>query len=405
MPLKIWLITSIRVEPGRPLRASSIQNLHTAAALADHGARVVVWVRRAPPRAADWFQGQLGRPMPDGMRLLAVAAAGAPGEKRSPFEPPWRGRWNRARAWLRGGGAPDAVITRSPAILAQMRLGRLVADRARLVLEWQYPESMQLWRDWRRRQQEAPPMSRAADRLRRLRRLELDRLRHADGILYAARAHERLLERAGAGAPARLLASGCRPPDPAPDPDAEPEFDFGVVGQIAPGQGIETILEALAGMAGARLGLLGPGRESALVFLRDEARRLGVAGRVEFAGAVEPARVRPWMARCRIGLAPVSRRQGPEKCRFASPLRLVEWQAAGVPVIGADVPSISGLVAHGREAWLAAPDRPEAWREAMGRLLGDAGLRRSMAEAGLARAARHGYDRRAAGILEFIRSL
>ena len=48
--MNLWLVTSIRLAPGAPLRASSIQNLQTAMALGEQGHRVLLWVAGARRR-------------------------------------------------------------------------------------------------------------------------------------------------------------------------------------------------------------------------------------------------------------------------------------------------------------------------------------------------------------------
>ena len=111
------------------------------------------------------------------------------------------------------------------------------------------------------------------------------------------------------------------------------------------------------------------------------------------------------MRRCRIGIVPISRRCGPEKRQFASPLKLIEWMAAGVPVIASDVPSVAARVAHEGQALLASADDPSALAAAMRRLTADEPLRRRLRDAGLPLAVESTFERRAQRIVAFVERL
>ncbi len=60
----------------------------------------------------------------------------------------------------------------------------------------------------------------------------------------------------------------------------------------------------------------------------------------------------------------------------------VEAQASGLPVIGTDVGGVSEMFRDGETGILVPPKNPEALTAALVRLIDDAGLRRSMGEAG-----------------------
>ena len=239
-------------------------------------------------------------------------------------------------------------------------------------------------------------------RLRAWRRQEDAWLTQADGILYAARGHETLLARAGYAKPAQWLPSGCLPPDGPPPNSAAVDYDVGYVGSLAPENGVEGLLEALARRPSARLLMVGGGRPDYLQHLKDAAARLGLDGRVEWAGAVDFKAVRGMMRRCRVGVAPISRRQGPEKRQFASPLKLIEWMAAGVPVVAAAVPSVCQFAENGRNCLLVEPESAEGLIMAIGRVLEAPELALALAQGGLAAAAAASWPHRARRMVEFI---
>jgi glycosyltransferase involved in cell wall biosynthesis len=409
--MRIWIVTNARLPRAAPWRASALQNLQLALALGDLGHDVVFWLAEVEGEAAALVARRLGRPVPAGVRFLRFHPRGPREEKKTPFGAPLSRWWNLRRGRRLGGGAPDAVLTRSPTVLTQLRAAPGFPAAARCVLEMQYPEWALLWRGWRAREP-AARLEECVARLRQWRRAESEGLRAADGVLYAARAHEPMLARLGWTGPMRWLPSGAPPPADAPAEEAAEregtaqEFDVGYAGSLAPENGLETLLDAFARLDGEpRLLLLGGGTKDYVEGLRRRADGLGIAPRVEFGGRVEFHAVRGWMRRCRVGVVPISARCGCEKRQFASPLKLAEWLAAGVPVVAAAVPSVAQHVTDGCQARLVPPDRPEALATALADLLADPALRLALARAGLAHATAHSHAARAEKVAGFVDSL
>ncbi|HEX5903021.1 MAG TPA: glycosyltransferase family 4 protein [Actinomycetota bacterium] len=71
---------------------------------------------------------------------------------------------------------------------------------------------------------------------------------------------------------------------------------------------------------------------------------------------------------------------------------LVEAMAAGVPVVCTDIHGYREVVRDGVEGLLVPPNDPAALADALARVLGDAELASSLAEAGRARAAAYSWD-------------
>lgn len=400
--MNLWLVSNIRLEPRTGLRASAIQNLRTATALAELGHGVLLWCDRIAPGAGDWLREELGRPLPPACRLFEAPARGGEGEKRSAVGRPWDRLRSIPRA-RRALGRPAAIISRSPSILRQFRASRLRPGGARLIHELQYPEWSFLWRDWAGRHP-GSPLTAAVAELRRLKADEARGYRVCDGILYAARSHERLIRGAGYAGPARWIPSACEVPEAAP-PESDAAYEVGYVGSLAPENGLEGLIEAVGSLAGVRLLLLGGGSSAYVAALRAKATSVGAADRITFAGRRPPAEVRTWMRQCRLGVVPLSARCGAEKRQYASPLKLVEWMAAGVPVAASSVPSVLQHEAAGDPLAIFPPDNPIALADCLAQLLADESALLKSARLGLVKARERAFPQRARLIIEFIESL
>ena len=150
----------------------------------------------------------------------------------------------------------------------------------------------------------------------------------------------------------------------------------------------ETLLEAVARVAPAhadlRVLIAGDGPRAAE--LRALARKLGVAGRVEFLGHRDD--VEALLMEADVFVLP-SRSE-------ASPNSVLEAMAAGVPIVASAVGGLLELVQPGRTGLLVPPDDASALARAIESLLADAGRARALGEAGRAAVAqRYSFDRMA----------
>ena len=132
---------------------------------------------------------------------------------------------------------------------------------------------------------------------------------------------------------------------PAHDRNAAAPFTLGFLGTLKPWHGIDILATVYAQVRqripDARLLIVGDGpeRES----LRTRLELIGAGDDIEFAGAVSPEHVSPWLARMDVALAPY-----PADAPFYfSPLKVVEYMAAGVAVVASDIGQIPSLVDHG----------------------------------------------------------
>jgi glycosyltransferase involved in cell wall biosynthesis len=137
-------------------------------------------------------------------------------------------------------------------------------------------------------------------------------------------------------------------------------------GRLAPGRGLEPLLEAFSGTAArwpnARLWLLGAGPMRPTI--RQRAELLGIAGRVLTPGVFDE--IDGPLAAADLFVQPT-----PED---GTPLALVEAMAAGLPIVATDVPGHRTLLTHDENALLVPPANAVALGAAIGRLLRESGL-------------------------------
>jgi glycosyltransferase involved in cell wall biosynthesis len=162
-----------------------------------------------------------------------------------------------------------------------------------------------------------------------------------------------------------------------------------VLGRLVPRKGVEDAVRALRLLADTELVVAGgpPAEQLAsdpeAVRLRDLARQLGVADRVEFRGAVDRAKV-PALVRSADVVVCVP---------WYEPFGIVplEAMACGVPVVGSGVGGLLDTVVPGVTGELVEPRRPQQLASVLRDLLDDPLRREVMGRAG-ARRARDRYS-------------
>ncbi|MGG7442156.1 glycosyltransferase [Zafaria sp. J156] len=199
----------------------------------------------------------------------------------------------------------------------------------------------------------------------------------------------------GAADRVRVVANGVNTdrirPGTGTAPSAVPTVVF--VGTLKPWHGVETLIDAVAASAGRwRLRIVGDGPLRGA--LEDRAAALGpaAAGRVEFTGAVAPERIGPLLGDAELAAAPYPAASEAES--YFSPLKIYEYLAAGLPVVGSRVGQVPGIVDDGRTGVLVEPSDAGALAAALDALAADPARREGMARAARAEAVEHhGWDR------------
>jgi glycosyltransferase involved in cell wall biosynthesis len=156
------------------------------------------------------------------------------------------------------------------------------------------------------------------------------------------------------------------------------ELVLGFVGFTRAWHRLDLVLEALTApeLAAARLVIVGGGPAHAALARR--ASELGLEARLVFAGPREHAEVPALLPAFDVGLVPAIN-------PYASPLKLIEYMAAGLAVVAPDQPNLREVLEPEAEALLVPREDGEALREALTRLARDAALRARLGAAARAK--------------------
>ena len=171
------------------------------------------------------------------------------------------------------------------------------------------------------------------------------------------------------------------------------------VGTLKPWHGVADLITAAA-LARQRwsLRIIGDGPE--METLRAQAERLGVEA--DFRGAVAPEEIPTHMAGSAIGVAPYPDLGGLEQ-QYFSPMKVLEYLAAGLAVVASDVGQIPQLLKEGSQLQgvLVAPSDPTALAAALDDLAASPQRRARMGRHGrLLAEERHSWNRVVTRILE-----
>jgi len=180
----------------------------------------------------------------------------------------------------------------------------------------------------------------------------------------------------------------------------------GFVGGLRPWHGVESLPELLERLVArhpdVRLVVVGDGQ------LREELERetaaRGVAAHATFTGALPHEDVAALIRHFDAALAPYREPNG--HAFYFSPLKLFEYMACGVPVVGARVGQVADVVRDGETGLLYRPGDVEGLAAACDRLFGDPALRSSLGRAAAEHvAARYTWDGNAARVAALASSL
>ncbi|MCU0514106.1 MAG: glycosyltransferase family 4 protein [Anaerolineae bacterium] len=164
-------------------------------------------------------------------------------------------------------------------------------------------------------------------------------------------------------------------------------FIVGFVGRLHMlnvSKGLDTLVDALAGVEGAWLLLVGGPADMAAA-LQERWRSHGrPAAQCLYAGQVPPPEVPRWLAAMDVCAMPHPPTQ--QFARYTSPLKLFEYMAAGRAIVASDLPGWADVLTHEVNALLVTPGDVAALTAALIRLHADAALRARLGQAARSRA-------------------
>jgi glycosyltransferase involved in cell wall biosynthesis len=200
-------------------------------------------------------------------------------------------------------------------------------------------------------------------------------LRRADGLVSNSAVSLRSARAAGVRTPGELVGNIVPARGRATPGEAVETPRILAVGALIPIKAYDRLLEALRLLAGERWTCAVAGDGPLASALQQQARHLGLSGRVEFLGSQEL--VADLMAAAHVLVHP-SRMEGLSNT-------VLEAMGEGLPVVCCPVGALPEFVEDGVTGLLVEPDRPDQLAAAIRRLLVDPVLRGRLGSAGLAR--------------------
>jgi glycosyltransferase involved in cell wall biosynthesis len=169
------------------------------------------------------------------------------------------------------------------------------------------------------------------------------------------------------------------------------ELTIGFVGTLKPWHGLSVLASAariaLESGVPVRLLIVGDGPERANLQSQLDVAGLGCVS--ELTGAVEPSKIPALIARMDVALAPYPQLTG----FYFSPLKIMEYMAAGRAVIASRIGDIDGLITHEVDGLLCQAGNVQAFADAIIRLYRDPELRTNLSFAARDKAVRDlGWD-------------
>ena len=149
---------------------------------------------------------------------------------------------------------------------------------------------------------------------------------------------------------------------------------LGFVGYYRDWHRLDLVLDGMATEALSTAHLVLVGKGPAEDALRARASQLGIGDRLHFSGTRPHGEIPRVLPAFDVGLVPAIN-------PYASPLKLHEYMAAGLPTVAPDQPNLREVLEDGRDALLVPPGDGAALIEALSRLAEDEDLREAMGRA------------------------
>ena len=224
-----------------------------------------------------------------------------------------------------------------------------------------------------------------ANLLAKIKEQEIATLHLADAILCPSNVTRDYLASLGLSRSLiHVIPNGVSPSDfsPSPLPPREGHLPTLLyIGTLADWQGLEIVIKALPKILEqqpVRLQIVGRGRSRQRKLLMKHIRKLGVEGSVVLSPAVPHHEIPRLIADADICVAPLGFNDR-NVTQGACPIKVLEYMAAGRPLLASNLPIVRELVREDVDALLFSPDDPVDLAEKVLRLLQDVELSKRMA--------------------------
>jgi glycosyltransferase involved in cell wall biosynthesis len=152
-------------------------------------------------------------------------------------------------------------------------------------------------------------------------------------------------------------------------------------------KGVGALVDALAQVEGAALAIVGGPDDAAEAYRRRWLAHGLPSERFLYVGSVPPAQVPTSLCAFDVAAMPFPPQR--HYARYASPLKLFEYMAAGAAIVASDLPSCADVLRHEENALLVPPDDTAALAAAVQRLKDDPSLRARLGQAARRQALQH----------------
>jgi glycosyltransferase involved in cell wall biosynthesis len=160
------------------------------------------------------------------------------------------------------------------------------------------------------------------------------------------------------------------------------------IGTLADWQGLDIVIRALPKILerqAVRLQIVGRGRSRQRKMLAKQIRKLGIEGHVIIQPAVPYHEIPALIAESDICVAPLGLNDR-NVTQGACPIKVLEYMAAGRPLLASNMPIVRELVREDVDALLFSPNDPDDLARQALTLLNDLGLSKRLAESASERA-------------------